>query len=118
MPRKIVVLDSNPVLPNETAFRYALWADVPAARRERYANVAATSAVGDVTADEVAAIRSGAVVEKVEDARWPNGTSLAQVQEALVQRHGSYQQEINEANPWASYGTSWDGATWTDVSNG
>lgn len=116
--RKIIILDSNPVLPGETAYRYALRADVPAARKARYANAAAASAVDDATADELAALRAGAAVEKVEDARWPEGTSLAQVQAALVERHGVFQQQINDANPWASYGTSWDGSTWTDIANG
>lgn len=117
MARKIIILESQQPGQGDIAFRYALWADVPTARQTRYADANATSAFLAATQAEIDAIRSGAVVEKVEDARWPTGTTIAQIQGFLVSRHNAFQTQIANANPWQRYGTSWDGSSWTPVNN-
>lgn len=118
MARKIIILESNPPGTGEIAFKYALWADVPAARQTRYADPAFETQVVGATAGEVAALRSGAVVERVAEARWNQGTTVAQIQAALVNEFNRFQTQITNTNPWQRYGTSWDGSTWTSVTNG
>lgn len=118
MARKIIILESHPPGTGEIAFRYALWANVPAARQTRYANPDLETQVEDATAGEIAALRTGAVVERVGEARWNNGTTVAQIQAALVNEFNRYQAKITAANPWQRYGTSWDGSSWTAVNNG
>lgn len=117
MARKIVIIRAVTAAP-DVGFRYALWADVPAARQSRYANALATTEVADVTAGELSALQSGAVVEKVEEARWPSGTTVAQMQTFLQARFADYQAQITAANPWQRSGTSWDGTTWSVTNNG
>lgn len=118
MARKIIILESNPVLPGEITFRFAMWADVPVTRQARYANPALTSDVNGATASELDAIRSGAVVERIEEGRWPKGTTVPQVQAELIKRFQAFQADVSTDNRWARYGTSWDGASWTPVTNG
>lgn len=117
MARKIIILDSNPILPGEIAFRYAMWADVPAARQTRYADPTLTSQVTGITAAELTALRNGTVVEKVEEARFGT-TTVANVQALLITRYNTYQAEIAADNRWQRYGTNWDGTSWAAVSNG
>lgn len=117
MARKIIVLEQYAVLPGELGFRYALWADVPAARQARYANPTFETAVAGASQAEIGALRSGAVVEKVEDGRWPAGTTVPSIQALLVSRFQDFQAEVTARNPWQRYGTSWDGTTWTAVNN-
>ena len=116
MARKIIILESNPVTAGEIAFRYAMWADVPAARQSRYADATLTSQVVGATAGELTALRNGSVVEKVEEARFGASTVPA-VQALLINRFNAYQTEITAKNPWQRYGTSWDGSSWTAVNN-
>lgn len=116
MARKIIILESRPITAGEIAFRYAFWADVPAARQARYANAAFETQVAGATAGEFAALRSGAVVEKVDEARFGAAT-VAQVQALLVTEFNAYQAKITAANPWQRYGTNWDGTSWNAVNN-
>lgn len=46
------------------------------------------------------------------------GTTVPQIQAALVAEFNAYQARITAANPWQRYGTSYDGTSWTAVSNG
>jgi hypothetical protein len=110
MPREIIILEQV----GETGdFRVAFWLDVPAARRAFYADPAATSQFLNATAEEIAALRSGAVVERVERIDRPFGGTLAQLRTTLTARHAALQARVNAENPWARYGTSFDGTTWT-----
>jgi hypothetical protein len=110
MPRKIIVLEQV----GETGdFRVAFWLDVPATRQSFYADPSATSLFRAASAEEIAAIRAGAVVERVERFDRPFGGSLAQLRNALVIRYGQLQARVDADNPWVRYGTSYDGTTWT-----
>jgi hypothetical protein len=114
MPRKIVILD-RVNLPSDQDFRVAFWLDVPVTRRQFYANPNATSAVVGATTDEVNAIRTGAVVEEIHVVPARASAGPAAILAALVARYTARQAEFDARNPWARYGSFWDGAAWTSV---
>lgn len=114
MARKIIVLERQN-LPSDQDYRVAFWLDVPATRRAFYANATAASVVVDATQLELDAIKAGAVVERVETVSIPAGATLGQIQAGLVTRHGRLQGELTSRNPWARYGSSWDGTNWSMV---
>lgn len=116
MARKIILIRA--VESSDIGFRYALWADVPAARQIRYANATATTEVQDASQSEIAAIQAGAIAEKVDEARWPVGTTIVQVQAFLIAAFNQFQDAVTARNPWQRSGTSWDGATWDVKNNG
>ena len=114
MARKIIQLE-RVGMPSDTNFRVAFWLDVPVARRSFYANATATSAVIGITAQELALIQSGAVVEVVETLPRPAGATMGDFRNDAEALYARLQSELNNRNPYARYGTSWDGATWTPV---
>jgi hypothetical protein len=119
--RRIIVLDKIPEQSGEMHFRFAMWADVPAARQARYANASFVSAVqdGSVTAAELQALQTGAVLERVEEQKWAAATPLATIEAGLLARFTTFQAEVNAANQWARYGSFYDDttATWTLKNN-
>jgi len=94
-------------------WRYALWADVPVARRVFYADPAKTSAFKTISAGELASLRDGSVVERVSNLRIDKGATIPQLQTKLEIEWTFFQNEITTFNPWNRYGTFWDGVTWT-----
>lgn len=116
MARRIIILDRIK-MNGRLAFNYALWADVPAARQAFYAVAGAKSVWTGASAEENAAIASGAVLEQVgtyQD-RTPNASeTIADVRAALVVLWTAFQDQVTNADvKWSRYGTSWDGTTWT-----
>jgi len=117
MPRlNIIVLAHAADDPN--GFNVAFWADVPAARQTFYANPQAKSAWAQATTTDNQNLQSGAVVELVTEAHYVPGTPLAQIETELQGRWQTYQNNITNNNPWQRYGSTWDGTTWTILSNG
>ena len=115
MTQAIIILDQTG-MPSDLNYRVAFWLDVPAARQKFYANPAATSVVLDITAEDLAAIRSGAIHEVVEVIPRPAGTPLASVKQAARDRLPALQAEFNRDNRFNRYGTRWTQATgWVDV---
>lgn len=114
MARKIIILDRQN-LPSDQDYRVVFWLDVPLARQPYYQNVAATSHVVGATQAELDAIKSGAVVERVEIISIRANATLGQIQAGLAARHGGLQAELTSRNPWARYGSSWDGTNWSMV---
>lgn len=115
MARKIIQLE---LLQPPSDYKVVFWLDVPAARQFFYANPSAVSAVKNATADELAAIRSGAIVEEVievEAGSRPGGATEAQVAAALAARFNARQTRLNNSPVLARYGTFWDGSNWTVV---
>lgn len=108
MAKRIILLEKT----GQRTYRFALWADVPVARRPYYANVDAISAYLDASVAEVDAIKAGAVRELVDTLSGENLT-LAQVQALLIARWTAFQNEITNYNPWDRYGSIWDGTSWT-----
>lgn len=114
MARQIIVLDALEDAGGDAGFRVAFWLTVPAARQPFYANPDFVSQVkdGSVTPAELDALRTGAVVERVEALRWPT-TTTPKMKAAVIARYTDLQQRINARNPWGNYGTSYDGTSWS-----
>jgi hypothetical protein len=114
MARKIIILD-RVNLPSDQDFRVAFWLDVVPERQPFYANAAAVSAVVGATAEELAAIRSGAVLEEVQTVPARANATQAAILAAIVARYTARQAEFTARNPWARYGSFYDGTKWTPV---
>ncbi len=114
MARKIIILERVNI-PSDQDFRVAFWLDVPAARQPFHANPAAVSAVKDATQAEVDAIKAGAVVEETHVVPARSNATQAALLAALVTRYNARQAEFTARNPWARYGSFWDGSAWTAV---
>lgn len=112
MSKKIIILE-HINFPSDQDFRYCLWADVPTARQPYYADTNAVSAYKDATADEITALRNGAVVEQTGIVQRPAGATLAQIRAELISRFTIFQNSITNYNPFDRYGTTWDGTNWT-----
>lgn len=117
MARQIIVLETlEETAANDTGYRICFWLTVPTARQPFYSNASFVSAVkdGSVTAPELAALQSGAVFEVVEAKRFTGGTTPAQMKTKAVARLAELQAVVDARNPWVSYGTSYDGAVWSN----
>lgn len=114
MARKIIQLERTG-MPSDQNFRVALWLDVPAARQSFYANASATSVVKGITGTELAAIQSGAVLEVVEVIPKLTSGTVAEWRNEAAALYTQRQNELTNRNPWARYGTFWDGVSWTPV---
>lgn len=118
MARKIIILEKLDSPPGLNHYRYALWADVPAARQPYYANTSTdpnvvVTAVKDATAGEIAAIKAGQIAERVAEQQWATGVSLVSIQGQLITAFNDFQAEVTAYNPWLRLGTFWDGTSWT-----
>ena len=123
MPRlNVIFLAGTPDDPN--TWQAALWADVPTARQSFYAHHTPTgdppytSAWSGATAADNANLQNGLVTERVITQRVPPGTTITQVETFLQNQWQQFQNEITNYNPWVHYGSTWDGTTWTVLSNG
>lgn len=108
MPKQIIILERT----DNNRFRVAYWVSPPVPRRPFYANPDAKSAYVLATDAELADLRSGAVVERVEDHSFPVAANISQVRAGLLQHYNSLQQNVTAANPWDRYGTYYDGTAW------
>jgi hypothetical protein len=112
MSKRVIILErlDSPRLQ----FRFAMWADVPAARQSIYANPTAVSAWKDAATADQTALQIGTIAERVETVSVEPGTTLAQVQAMLQARFAAYQSDITNDLEWSRYGSYWDDATgWT-----
>jgi hypothetical protein len=114
MPRlNIIILDKT-----TDDFNFVMWADVPVARQSRYANPSATSVWTGATTQDNTDLKAGVFTERVATQRIVPGTPMPQIQQFLQNQWSAFQSEINDANPWQRYGSTWDGTTWTVANNG
>ncbi|MGE5165129.1 MAG: hypothetical protein ACM3IH_14045 [Sphingobacteriales bacterium] len=111
---RVIVLDRT----DPDTYRYALWADVPLARQKFYANASLKSVWVDATAADNTALQSGSVTETVSEQRVPSGATLTQIEGFLQTRWNDFQTYITNFNPWQRYGSTWDGTSWSVLSNG
>ena len=117
MPRlNVIVLDQH--LDDLNTYNVVLWADVPAARQARYANASAKSAWSGATAADNTNLQTGVMVESQFSQRIPAGSTLPQIEAFLQTAWQNFQNRINSDNPWVRYGSTWDGTTWTVLTNG
>jgi hypothetical protein len=112
----VIVLDQPG--GNTSSFNVVFWADVPAARQTYYADPNLTSQWKGAVASDNTALQNGSVVELMQPHVMPPGTTLAQVQNYLAAQWQNYQTSISNYNPWIRYGSTWDGTTWTVLTNG
>jgi hypothetical protein len=120
MPRlRVIFLAGMPDDPN--TWQAAMWADVPASRQSFYAHPNPTggtpyaSAWSGATAADNANLQNGSVVERVITQRVPPGTNISQVETFLQNQWQTFQNDVNNNNPWVHYGSTWDGTTWNVV---
>lgn len=107
MAKQIIILETT----DKGRLRAAFWLAVPAARQRFYAD--RTTAYKDASAPELSAFQSGAVTEQVAVftiAGMTNGQIRTLLQDEFARRQAA----VNAYNPWARFGTSWDGTTWTN----
>src|SRR5262245_1527606 len=114
MPRlNVIILEKD-----SDDFRFVMWADVPAARQSRYADPNKVSVWTGATTQDNTDLKAGVFTEKVSTQRIVPGTPMAQIEVFLQNQWSAFQNEINAANPWQRYGSTWDGTTWTVLNNG
>jgi hypothetical protein len=117
MPRLNVIVLAQ-AHDDPSGFNVLFWADVPATRQTYYADPNAKSAWSAATTTDNQALQSGAVTELSTNVHYVPGTPLIQIENELQQRWQTFQTSITNSNPWIRYGSTWDGSTWTILSNG
>lgn len=110
--KRVIILEQIGTAP--LSYRYALWADVPAARQAMWAAKQAgmTSAWINAAAGDNTALQNGSVTERVENTTMQPGDTLATAQARLQAIWAAFQAEINVYDPWLRYGS------FMDTSNG
>ncbi len=114
MARQIII-QRRINIPSDFSFSFVFWASVPSQRQSFYANPTITTSVKDATSGELTALQMGQVVELQATANYIVGTPMGAIQSDLIAKFNTFQVQITNQNPWAFYGTSWDGSTWTIV---
>ncbi len=115
--KHIIILDRTGE-PSDLSFSCLFWLSVPAGR-EKFYTIHETPALPfssryqDATAEEIAALKAGTVIEMTENIVMPAGTPLTTIQARVIVRYNELQNALNSRNPFVRYGTSWDGASWT-----
>jgi hypothetical protein len=118
MARKIIVLRRSALVAPKLEYQVAFWLDTHVSRRPFLANANLNSAVRGVTAPELAAIRDGSVREVVQTISVTPGFNLAQMQTLLSDTYTAMQAAWNADLTFDRYSSSWDGVSWTMVTNG
>lgn len=112
--KRIIVLEQLSSAP--LMFRYVMWADTPAARVAFYAARQATmvSAWKDAAAGDNTALQNGTVTERVDQATFPAGATLAQAETILQAIWAAWNTLVQADNPWNHYGSFMDASnSWT-----
>lgn len=113
MAKKIIILERVNA-PSDYSFRYCLWAENPSARKGHHANPNFVSSFSGISAEELEALRTGAVIEETGFAQFKDGTSLDSIQNELQKRFDIFQQNVIEQNKLSLYGTFLDENGWTE----
>lgn len=106
MAKRIIILEQ--ISPR--IYRYVLWADVPVPRQGIYAALAKPSAYKNADQDELTALATGQVVERVGEIE---ADTVASARTNLIATWTAFQNDISGTNIWSRYGTYWDGTGWT-----
>jgi len=115
MAKQIIVLNTGNPWPGQLSVTYAMWASVPTARQFIYAlSAPSVSAYVSASSTEIAAIKSGAIAEKVQTTNIPTGTSTPTIKGILIDAFTAFQNSINNESTYQYYGTFYDGSTWTN----
>lgn len=112
--KRVVILEKLGAAP--LAYRYLMWADVPAARQPFYAAKQATgvSAWKDAAAGDNTALQNGSVTERVAETTMQAADTISTAMTRLQVIWTAYQAEITAADPWDRYGSFMDTSNaWT-----
>ncbi len=114
MPRLSIIILDRPDPADTFTYRYVFWADVPAPRVPFYVKPAGTvSAWKDATTADNTAIQTGTVAELVSTINTGNRViTNPAIQATLTTRWTDFQTQVTNNNPWANYGTTWNGTAW------
>ena len=112
MAKQIIVLDRGDNIQDKS-WNVVLWCLVPAARQKYYAEATKTSAYKDASSEELADLKSGAVVEIPYQIVHINTRALADLKAELILVFNENQSRITNDNHFAKYGTFYDGIAWT-----
>jgi hypothetical protein len=116
MARKIIVLQTATTQSGCLEVRYALWLTPPTAHipyRAAFGLTPQTSVVPDATADELAALASGSVVEVTGTASYLPGSKIAALGASMIAAYNKAQADLTGDKQWQFAGSSWDGTSWT-----
>jgi hypothetical protein len=110
---QLIIILERTVL-NPVTINYVLRATVPAARQEYYADESKTSAYKQASAEDIAALKAGRILE-FTGSDVVGGHTIAEIKAALQAEQVAFQARVDSQamNPFRFYGTSWDGITWT-----
>lgn len=112
--KRVIILEKLNAAP--LAYRYIMWADVPAARQPFYAAKQATmaSAWKDAAAGDTTALQNGSVTERIAETTMQAGDNIAAAMTRLQAIWTAYQAEITATDPWDRYGSFMDTSNaWT-----
>lgn len=108
--RQIIILDSTPTSGGSNV-RYAFW--VTANPGAAVPLPTFVSAFRDALADEQEALRAGKVVEGTGTFFAITGSSLQDVQVALIPLYQTFRTNTGAVpNPNVFFGSAWDGTSW------
>jgi hypothetical protein len=108
----IVILERTSINPPTISF--VMRADVPVARQPFYADAAKASAYKEIVAANLADLRAGKVLEKVDSFGY-GGMTLAQIKAELIAKQTDFQAAVTadaEFNPFKFYGSAWNKTAW------
>jgi hypothetical protein len=105
----ITILDQ----PSPDTVRFIVRATVPVALRPRFADATKAPLYDAMNAADLAALRAGEIVERVETDTIP-GKTLAQVKASVISAQAAFQAEVSAANfdLWKFYGVQYNGTVW------
>lgn len=114
MPAKrVIILDVGPTTGGDKiAVNWVLWADVPAPVQPFYAREFSGSAYQGISADELAALASGAVAEHRGVTDFPIDATKADMALDGEAEWQAFQDRVNADPRYSYFGSYWDGTAW------
>ena len=95
MPSDMILIDRSPDTDPVLRLTVVFWLSTPPGQVTQFANPQATSRVADITAQELADIRAGRVVERVVTLSWAEAAlSDAEIEERLTAYQRSLVREV------------------------
>lgn len=114
MAKQIIILGTGTPWIGQRSITYALWATVPSNLQIKYAKESTwESAYVEATTTELASLRAGATVEKVETTNVPTTVGVATIKTILQNSFTTFQTQVTNDNTYQFYGTFYDGTSWT-----
>jgi hypothetical protein len=106
--KRVIILEQLSAAP--PTYRYAMWADVPAARQPFYAarQAGIISEWKDASAGDNTALQNGSVTERVDQTVMNAGDSISTAMTRLQAIWTAFQTEITATNQWNRYGSFMD----------